>query len=495
MCNVRPDPIADPIAFDPIALFAMPLSAVILAAGKGKRMRSSLPKVMHTLAGKTLLAHVYDTACLLSCAEIHIVYGHEGDQVREAHGTFDARWVLQERQSGTGHAVLQVIDSIPAAHHVIVLYGDVPLISGHTLTTLVEKAADTGFSLLTAHLDDPAGYGRIVREDAGNVLRIVEERDANEQEKRLREINTGMMVVRADMLKKWLGMLTDDNAQKEYLLTDIVGHAVNEGTRVKTVNPASVMEIKGVNDRAQLAELERHYQLMQARQLMSQGVTLADPARFDLRGDLETGEDVFIDVNVIIEGDVSVGNQVSIGPNCVIRDTRIGDGANINANCVIDNADIGARNRIGPFARIRPGSSLDEDVRVGNFVEIKQSDLGRGTKANHLSYIGDSEVGERVNVGAGTITCNYDGVEKHKTIIGDDVFIGSNTELIAPLRIDDGATIAAGATISKGRGSRFPGNEQTGSESREGLEAQQEKKAVRLAANGQCGLDRTVKRI
>ena len=427
----------------------MPLSAVILAAGKGKRMRSSLPKVMHTLAGKTLLAHVYDTANLLSCDDIYIVYGHEGDQLRAAHGAFNAHWVRQERQLGTGHAVSQVIDSIPAPHHVIVLYGDVPLITVHTLTTLVEQAADTGFSLLTAHLDDPAGYGRIVRDDAGNILRIVEERDANEQEKRLREINTGMMAVRADMLKKWLGMLTDDNAQEEYLLTDIVGHAVSEGIGVNTVQPASVMEIKGVNDRAQLAELERHYQLVQARQLMSEGVTLADPARFDLRGALEAGEDVFIDINVVIEGEVSIGNQVSIGPNCVIRDTRIGDGANILANCVIDNADIGARNRIGPFARIRPGSSLDEDVHIGNFVEIKQSEIGKGSKANHLSYIGDSEVGERVNVGAGTITCNYDGVEKHKTIIGNDVFIGSNTELIAPLRINDGATIAAGATISK----------------------------------------------
>lgn len=427
----------------------MPLSAVILAAGKGKRMRSSLPKVMHTLAGKTLLAHVYATAGLMSCDEIYIVYGHEGDQLRAAHKAFDARWIRQERQLGTGHAVSQVIDSIPATHLVIVLYGDVPLITDETLNALVEAGGASGFSLLTARLEDPAGYGRIVRDEAGDILRIVEQKDADEQEKLLCEINTGMMAVRADLLKKWLAMLTDDNAQQEYLLTDIVGLAVTEGIDVRTVSPASVMEIKGVNDRAQLAELERHYQLVQARQLMSQGVTLADPARFDLRGDLETGEDVFIDINVVIEGEVSIGNRVSIGPNCVIRDTRIGDGANIQANCDIDNADIGARNRIGPFARIRPGSSLDEDVHIGNFVEIKQSEIGKGSKANHLSYIGDSEMGERVNVGAGTITCNYDGVEKHKTIIGNDVFIGSNTELIAPLRINDGATIAAGATISK----------------------------------------------
>ena len=427
----------------------MPLSAVILAAGKSKRMRSSLPKVMHALAGKTLLARVFHTASRLSCDEIYIVYGHEGDQLRQDHTGLDARWIKQAQQLGTGHAVLQVIDSIPESHHVIVLYGDVPLITDLTLATLVEAADETGFSLLTSRLEDPTGYGRIVRDDAGNILRIVEEKDANDREKRLCEINTGMMVVRADLMKKWLGMLTDDNAQKEYLLTDIIGHAVSEGVSVRSVGPASSMEIKGVNDRAQLAELERHYQLEQARELMRQGVTLADPARFDLRGGLETGEDIFIDINVVIEGDVSIGNHVSIGPNCVIRDTHIGEGATIFANCVIDNALIGKNNRIGPFARIRPGSRLDQDVHIGNFVEIKKAEIGQGTKANHLSYIGDAEVGERVNVGAGTITCNYDGVDKHKTIIGNDVFIGSNTELIAPLRINDGATIAAGATVSK----------------------------------------------
>ena len=426
-----------------------PLSAVILAAGKGERMRSSLPKVMHTLAGKTLLERVLLTATRLSCNEIYVVYGHQGEHVRQAHAASSVRWVEQKQQSGTGHAVLQVIDSIPVSHHVIVLYGDVPLITERTLAPLVKAAAETGFSLLTSRLDDPTGYGRVVRDDAGNISRIVEEKDADEREKLLCEVNTGMMVVRADLLKKWLGMLTDDNAQKEYLLTDIVGHAVSEGVGVNTASPASVMEIKGVNDRAQLAELERHYQLMQARMLMRQGVTLADPARFDLRGDLEAGKDVFMDINIVIEGDVRIGNHVSIGPNCVIRDSHIGDAATISANCVIDNAVIGKRNRIGPFARIRPGSRLDEDVQIGNFVEVKQSDIGRGSKANHLSYIGDSEVGERVNVGAGTITCNYDGVEKHKTIIGNDVFIGSNTELIAPLKINDGATIAAGATISK----------------------------------------------
>ena len=428
---------------------AMPLSAVILAAGMGTRMRSSLPKVMHSLAGKTLLTHVYATACRLSCDAVYIVHGHEGEQVRAAHDTFNARWVEQAQQLGTGHAVMQVIDSVPDSQHVIVLYGDVPLVGVETLSRLVDAAGDTGFSLLVARLEDPTGYGRIVRDEAGRVLRIVEQRNAGEQEKRLCEINTGMMVVRADLLKKWLALLTDDNAQQEYLLTDVVGHAVREGTEVRTVSPVSNMEIKGVNDRVQLAELERHQQLVQAHALMRRGLTLADPARFDLRGDLETGEDVFVDVNVIIEGDVRIGNRVSIGPNCIIRNSHIGDEAAIHANCVIDHAEIGARNRIGPFARIRPGSSLDEDVHIGNFVEIKQSEVGKGSKANHLSYIGDSEVGERVNVGAGTITCNYDGVDKHKTIIGNDVFIGSNTELIAPVTINDGATIAAGATVSK----------------------------------------------
>ncbi len=427
----------------------MSLSVVILAAGKGNRMHSSLPKVMHTLAGKSLLEHVFLAASMLPDHEIYVVYGHGGDKLRQSHAALDIRWVEQARQLGTGHAVVQVIEAIPDDDHVLVLYGDVPLITEQTLKKLVAAADETGFSLLTSHIEDPTGYGRIIRDDAGNILRIVEEKDTDDREKSICEINTGMMVVRAVQMKKWLGMLVDDNAQKEYLLTDIVRHAVNEKIGVRSVSPASVMEIKGVNDRVQLSELERHYQLTRATELMRQGVTLADPTRFDLRGSLETGKDVFMDVNVVIEGEVSIGNNVSIGPNCVIRDTRIGADVSISANCVIDNAVVGERNKIGPFARIRPGSRLAEDVHIGNFVEIKATEMGQGSKANHLSYIGDSEVGERVNVGAGAITCNYDGVNKHKTIIGNDVFIGSNTELIAPLKINDGATIAAGATVSK----------------------------------------------
>ncbi len=427
----------------------MSLSVVILAAGKGKRMCSSLPKVMHPLAGKTLLEHALAAATRLPCREIYIVYGYAGDKLRQAHPGFEAQWVEQEEQLGTGHAVAQVIAAIPDEDDVMVLYGDVPLITSQTLTRLVAAAAETGFSLLTSHIEDPTGYGRIVRDDEGNILRVVEEKDAGDREKSINEINTGMMVVKSRWMKKWLGSLTVGNAQKEYLLTDIVNLSVNEKIPVQSVSPDSVMEIKGVNDRLQLAELERRYQLVQAQGLLRRGVTLADPARFDLRGELETGRDVVIDVNVVIEGRVSIGSNVSIGPGCVIKDSDIGDDASISANCVIDGAVIGKRNKIGPFARIRPGARFAGDVQIGNFVEIKKSGIQKDVKINHLTYVGDSEIGERVNVGAGTITCNYDGVEKHKTVIGNDVFIGSNTELIAPVKINDGATIAAGTTVNK----------------------------------------------
>ena len=427
----------------------MPLSVVILAAGQGRRMRSSLPKVMHKLAGKTLLARVLDTASRLPCRQIYVVYGEGGALAREAHPAPDAQWVEQKERLGTGHALAQVIDFIPDQDDVAVLYGDVPLLAQQTLEKLTAAAAETGFALLTAKLPDPAGYGRIIRDAKGKILKIVEEKDATDQEKSISEINTGTMVVKSRWLKKWLRKLSDDNAQKEYLLTDIVAMAVAEDIAAHSVEPASEMEIAGVNDRAQLAFLERYHQFAQAQALMRQGVTLADPARFDLRGELQAGADVFIDVNVVIEGKVRLGNGVTIGPNCLVRDAELGDGVSVFSHCVIDNAIVGRGGKLGPFARIRPGTSLGVETQIGNFVEVKQSTIKSGSKANHLAYIGDSEVGAGVNIGAGTITCNYDGAAKHKTLIGDDVFIGSNTELVAPVTINDGATIAAGATITK----------------------------------------------
>ena len=427
----------------------MPLSVVILAAGQGRRMRSSLPKVMHKLAGKTLLARVLDTASRLPCRQIYVVYGEGGALAREAHPAPDAQWVEQKERLGTGHALAQVIDFIPDQDDVAVLYGDVPLLAQQTLEKLTAAAAETGFALLTAKLPDPTGYGRIIRDANGKILKIVEEKDATDQEKSISEINTGTMVVKSRWLKKWLRKLSADNAQKEYLLTDIVAMAVAEDIAAHSVEPVSEMEIAGVNDRAQLAFLERYHQFTQAQALMRQGVTLADPARFDLRGELQAGADVFIDVNVVIEGKVRLGNGVTIGPNCLVRDAELGDGVAVFSHCVIDNAIVGRGGKLGPFARIRPGTSLGEETQVGNFVEVKQATIKAGSKANHLAYIGDSEVGAGVNIGAGTITCNYDGAAKHKTLIGDDVFIGSNTELVAPVTINDGATIAAGATITK----------------------------------------------
>ena len=425
------------------------LNIVILAAGQGTRMHSQLPKVLHRLAGKTLLEHVYVAASRLRSREVHVVYGYGGEQVPQAHPQFEVRWVEQSRQLGTGHALMQVIDEIPVNDTVLVLYGDVPLITFETLSRLEEASRESGFALLVTGLEDPCGYGRIVRGEDGQVARIVEERDASEAEAAIREVNTGVMAVRAKWLKKWLFELSDDNAQQEFYLTDIVRIAVGEGIDVIAIEPDSPMEVHGVNSRAQLAQLERYYQLVQAHQLMHRGVSLMDPARFDLRGDLEVGRDVSIDVNVVIEGSVSIGNNVSIGPNCHIRDADIGSDAQILPHCVIENAVIGRRCRIGPFARIRPETRLGEDVHVGNFVELKKAELGDRTKVNHLSYVGDTETGTDVNIGAGAITCNYDGALKHKTRIGNDVFVGSDVQLIAPVTVGDGATVGAGTTVTR----------------------------------------------
>lgn len=427
----------------------MSITTVILAAGQGIRMRSSLPKVLHRLAGKTLLEHVYNAASLVNHREIIVVYGYGGDQVRETLPVLDVTWVEQKEQLGTGHAVKLAIGDVPETDLVLVLYGDIPMITVETLTNLTLAARESGFALLTSFIDDPRGYGRIVRNETGEVTRIVEEKDALGDERSICEINTGIMVVAADSLKRWVASLENNNAQKELYLTDIVEIAVHEGVPINTINPESAVEIRGINDRAQLAELERYYQLLQAHQLMRRGITIMDPSRFDLRGEIEMDEDITIDVNVLLEGKLKIGRQVSIGANCCIRDSIIGNNVRILPNCVIENAIIGNNCRIGPFARMRPDSNLNDDVHVGNFVEIKKSHVGRGSKINHLSYIGDTEIGENVNIGAGTITCNYDGANKHRTVIEDNVFVGSDTQLVAPVTIKTGATIAAGTTITR----------------------------------------------
>lgn len=427
----------------------MSLSIIILAAGQGTRMYSDKPKVLHTLAGKTLLEHVYQTAVTLSHRDIYIVYGYGGEQVPDALQDCKVSWVRQEEQLGTGHAVQHVLPDIPDVDNVLILYGDVPLITEESLSTLVAAASDSGFSLLTAYLDDPRGYGRIVRDEIDNIKSIVEDKDTDEEQRRICEVNTGFMVVKANLLKKWVSALDNKNKQKEYYLTDIVAQAVNDKININSVLAESSIEIKGINNRAQLAEAERYYQLVQAHHLMHGGVGLMDPARFDLRGDLEIGRDNIIDINVVIEGRVKLGNSVSIGANCFIKDAIIADGVTILPNTMIDNAIIGKGCRVGPFARIRPETTLDSDVHIGNFVELKKTDVGKGSKINHLSYIGDSHVGKNVNIGAGTITCNYDGANKHQTIIGDNVFVGSDVQLIAPVKVNAGATIAAGTTVSK----------------------------------------------
>ena len=427
----------------------MDLSIIILAAGKGTRMRSETPKVLHQLAGRTLLEHVYKAASKLDHNDIHIVYGYGGDQVKNKLAHLDANWIEQSEQLGTGHAVKLAISKISPENLVLILYGDIPLITTETLNKLVNVAQDTGFGLLTSIIEYPEGYGRIVRDESGDLLRIVEEKDATERERNINEINTGMMIVAAERLKYWIESIDNQNAQNEFYLTDIVAMAVQEGVTINMIKPRSAIEVHGINDRAQLAEMERYYQLIQSQQLMRNGITLLDPVRFDLRGDLEMGQDIIIDINVVLEGRLKIGNNVSIGTNCYIKDSIIDDDVEILSNCIIENAIIGKHCRVGPFSRIRPDTVLDDNVHIGNFVEVKKSNVGKGSKINHLSYVGDSEVGSNVNIGAGTITCNYDGAYKHKTVIEDNVFIGSDTQLIAPVTIKSGATIAAGTTITK----------------------------------------------
>jgi bifunctional UDP-N-acetylglucosamine pyrophosphorylase/glucosamine-1-phosphate N-acetyltransferase len=424
------------------------LDIIVLAAGMGKRMRSDLPKVLHPLAGKALLGHVLDTARALAPRRILVVHGHGAEKVRVAFPDAGIDWVLQGEQLGTGHAVLQALPKVAAESDVLILYGDVPLVRAATLKRLLD-ASHEGMAVLTADLENPAGYGRIIRDAAQRVVRIVEQKDGSSADLAVREVNAGFFALSARRLSGWLSRVKNENAQKEYYLTDIVGLAVAEGLPVAAVKVEDHWEVAGVNSKQELATLERIVQGRQARRLLEVGVTLADPARIDVRGTLHCGRDVSIDVNCVFEGKVTLGDQVRIGPNCILRNVNVGAGTEVNAFSHLDNAELGARCRVGPYARLRPGTELADDVHIGNFVETKASKLGAGSKANHLTYIGDSDVGARVNVGAGTITCNYDGVAKHRTVIEDDCFIGSDATLVAPVRIARGSYIGAGSTINK----------------------------------------------
>lgn len=427
----------------------MSLSVVILAAGKGTRMKSSLPKVLHGVAHKPMVQHVIDAAASLSSQNISLVYGHGGDQLQDKLSHNEVNWVLQDQQLGTGHAVKVAHDHMPDEDTVLILYGDVPLIQTSTLERLLAVKPEKGIALLTVKLPNPTGYGRIIR-DNDKVVGIVEQKDASAEQLEIQEVNTGIMAVNGDLLKGWLANLSSDNAQGEYYLTDVIAMAHQAGYDINTAHPDNAMEVEGANNRVQLAALEREFQKRETEKLMLAGASLRDPARIDIRGDVTVGQDVEVDVNVIFEGKVNIGNNVKIGPNCVLKDCNIGDGAVIESNSLIDQAEVAALAQIGPFARLRPGAIVQEKAKVGNFVEMKKSVLGVGSKANHFSYLGDATIGAGVNIGAGVITANYDGVNKFKTEIGDNVFVGTNSTLVAPIKINDNGFVAAGSTITKG---------------------------------------------
>ena len=426
----------------------MQLSVVILAAGQGKRMNSDLPKVLQPLAGEPLLQHVITAARGLNPSNIYVVYGHGGAQVQAALAHEAVEWVLQADQLGTGHAVMQAMCVIPDDHTVLVLYGDVPLISGATLSKLLAAAGDSALAVLSVNLDEARGYGRIVRNAHGEVAAIVEHKDATPEQLQIREVNSGLMAASAARLREWLLGLGRNNTQREYFLTDVVAGAVKAGTRVEAIPAANALEVAGVNDKIQLSAVEAGYRRLRAEELMLAGATLADPARIDIRGDVKVGRDVFIDVNTVLIGEVQLAAGVKVGPNCIIADSKVGEGTEIFANSMLDNAIVAEHCRIGPFARLRPGTVMHREVHIGNFVEVKNTEIGAGSKANHLTYLGDSRVGRDVNVGAGSITCNYDGKNKWPTLIEDGAFIGSGSMLVAPVSIGAGATIGAGSTIT-----------------------------------------------
>jgi len=426
----------------------MSTTVIILAAGKGTRMRSSLPKVLQPLAGRPLLGHVIETAKKLNADNIITIYGHGGDRVQTAFAQEDIKWVEQAEQLGTGHAVQMTLPVLPQDGVSLILSGDVPCINPVTLQKLFDATAATGIGLVTLALPDANGYGRIVREQ-GQIQAIIEHKDASEEQRQIKEINTGIYAVSNAKLHQWLPSLSNDNSQGEYYLTDIVAMALADGMQVASVEPEQAFEVEGVNDRVQLAALERQFQVYQAKQLMQQGVHLIDPSRFDLRGNLTVGQDVRIDINVIIEGDCELGDNVEIGAGCIIKNTKIAAGTKVQPYSILDSAIVGEDTQIGPFARLRPGAQLANEVHIGNFVEVKNTTIGLGSKANHFTYLGDAEIGAGSNIGAGTITCNYDGANKFKTIIGDQAFIGSNSSLVAPVKIGNGATVGAGSTITR----------------------------------------------